>query len=390
MLVITLLVLSFLESFHVHGYSEKQKPYSATGLPQQGPLYNYGSYGFVSTPKVFGGIPMGNLVVIGREKDIKLDVILFQPIKDAELYNLKVAPQTKKNQKGAGSSSEEVLAVSPLGIVGKFPYDERNPGQYFEIEISKNYPEYFKLKFNGLCITPDRNQLLKLSICWQETSRVITKQLFKFYKQDIPSPDPIYIKKGISPYYFRGCAPCNRSIPDPSNGEYLLVNSKYCEENCKNKDPTNPNTKPEDQHVPKNQPKQEYQQPPSNPSYSNPSYSNQENQPSYAPAPAPAPAHRPSPAPQPAHAPTNRPTHEPAYAPEPAPAPATPSAPPLESETAPAPEPASAPTPAPAPASEPASEPEPAPAPATPSEPETAPVQSSTTTTYHHSTRPMA
>ncbi|KAI5165446.1 hypothetical protein NEIRO03_0359 [Nematocida sp. AWRm78] len=227
--------------------------YESTGLPTQGLLYNYGSYGFVSTPNVFEGVPMGNLIVIGRDTDIKLGISLFQPIKMVPVYNLKVTTAKLAGDKKAANSSEEVLSMSPLGILIKIQYDERNPLQYFTILLSKNFPGYFRIiSSTGLCLTPNRKQLLTLSLCWSENSRVITKQLFKMYKKDNDdkNSEPIYLQKGINPYYFRGCAPCTRSIPDPSNGEYILVNSKYCIENCMKNHHPNPNEKPENLHVP--------------------------------------------------------------------------------------------------------------------------------------------
>ncbi|KAH9387081.1 uncharacterized protein NEMAJ01_1977 [Nematocida major] len=220
-------------------------------LPKQGLLYNYGSYGFVSTPKAFNGIPMGNLVAIGRDQDIKLGIALVQLEAGVDVYNLKVVPFKEADKKNVGNTSEEVLAVSPIaGIVMKMPYDEKNPGQYFEVKMSKNFPGYFRIGFNGLCLTPNRKQLLTLSICWKESSRTVIKQMFKFYKVDIDenggSPKKIEVPKGISPYYFRGCAPCTRYIPDPSNGKYILVHSKSCERNCMNREELDPEEKSND------------------------------------------------------------------------------------------------------------------------------------------------
>ncbi|OAG33382.1 hypothetical protein NEIG_00937 [Nematocida sp. ERTm5] len=256
------------------------RTYESTGLPTQGLLYNYGSYGFVSTPKIFEGVPMGNLIVIGRDDDIKLGISLFQPIKMVPVYNLKVTPAKLAGDKKAGNSSEQVLSMTPLGMLTKLPYDERNPLQYFTILLAKNFPGYFRIiSSTGLCLTPNRKQLLTLSLCWNENSRVITKQLFKMYKKDNDdkNSDPIYLQKGISPYYFRGCAPCTRSIPDPSNGEYILVNSKYCEENCGKNQQPNPNEKPENLHVP-NPPHQ--QQNSSGGQQSSPSSGGQQSSPS--------------------------------------------------------------------------------------------------------------
>ncbi|EIJ88792.1 hypothetical protein NEPAR06_0707 [Nematocida parisii] len=256
------------------------RTYESTGLPTQGLLYNYGSYGFVSTPKIFEGVPMGNLIVIGRDNDIKLGITIFQPIKMVPVYNLKVTPAKLAGDKKAGNSSEQVLSMTPLGMLTKLPYDERNPLQYFTILLAKNFPGYFRIiSSTGLCLTPNRKQLLTLSLCWSENSRVITKQLFKMYKKDNDdkNSDPIYIQKGISPYYFRGCAPCTRSIPDPSNGEYILVNSKYCEENCGKNQQPNPNEKPENLHVP-NPPHQ--QQNSSGGQQSSPSFGRQQSSPS--------------------------------------------------------------------------------------------------------------
>lgn len=217
---------------YILGYPEYSS-YVDSGLPTTGLLYNHASHGFLSTPKNLSFLFPGNSVIVGREKDKKLGISIFQPNSRMNLYNLKVISLDGKNK-----DTKTVLAVTALGVISKVKYNENNLGQYFRIEPSKRYEGYFQILYKNLCLTPNRDQVIGLSNCFTEESRAFGKQLFKMYHTnnlddtEKDSRDPITIKRGISPYYFQGCGPCRRYMADPSIGQYILIDKEFCNKNC--------------------------------------------------------------------------------------------------------------------------------------------------------------
>lgn len=218
---------------HLRAYGGYSPTYMSSGLPLRGLLYNHGSYGFLSKPGSGGSSLPKNSIIIGRKNDKKLGISIFQPNAGRDVYNLRIVSLDSPNKK-----STSVLAVTPLGTLGKVSNNEKNPHQYFQILPSKRYRGYFQILYNGYCITPNRRQILSLSRCWSVNERLYNKQLFKIYSTHDPEDSesdtrkPIIIQKGISPLYFQGCSPCRRYMTDPSIGKYILINKKFCEKNC--------------------------------------------------------------------------------------------------------------------------------------------------------------
>ncbi|KAI5189476.1 hypothetical protein NEMIN01_0539 [Nematocida minor] len=230
-----LLVLGYLDAVrsfpfgHHHGGDVME--YGESGLPKRGLLYNYGSHGYISMAKKKLGFSLGGTLAIEEEDDLAQNVVLFQPVKGVNLYILRIIPPDSK------VAGDDVIAIAPSGLAMKIPIDEQNPFQNFQIAMTKRYPGAFQIVFGGvMCLTPERDQFLIPMPCFAEDSRVFNKQVFQVYPKNAKDTKPIIVKKGIEPYYFKGCAPCSKSIPDQTNGKYILVNSKFCDENCRNSD----------------------------------------------------------------------------------------------------------------------------------------------------------
>ncbi|KAI5191470.1 hypothetical protein NECID01_1464 [Nematocida sp. AWRm77] len=209
--------------------------YEGAGGPSSGFLYNYGGHGYISKPSgLFSALNLMNAVGVSTSDGGKrVPIRLYKPTEYSLGYGIKIDSEvTEKNIFGDDIGKEKILGVNKLTfMLTKKKIKNNDDVDLFNLPMDPVYTDYFRIIYYGLCATPKGENIIIFTPCLSpDKSPDFINQLWKVVS-DVKS-EPIFVPKGISPFYFEGTAPCTRSIPDANKGNFFLLNEKYCNNSC--------------------------------------------------------------------------------------------------------------------------------------------------------------